>query len=66
MVITALTIASGQLVAPTTPKLADTNAERVRITDEQKLVELQTVVRQQNALLGQMIAALHAAGVAGF
>lgn len=42
----ALAIAKGQLVAPSTPKLVDINSERVRIEHEQKIAELQAIVRQ--------------------
>ena len=42
----ALPIANGQLVRPTTPKLQDVDAERVRLEHERKIAELQDIVRQ--------------------
>ena len=41
----AFPIASGQLVHPTTPKLKDVDADRVRIELERKIAELQDIVR---------------------
>lgn len=71
--VTISQLSRGQLTPPSTPKQDDADTERMRITDEQKLVELQTVVRTlitqvtaQNTLITTIIATLHTAGVAGF
>jgi hypothetical protein len=55
----AFAIATGQLAAPVTPKQTDSNVERMRIEDESKIRELQTLLRQ-------LVSVLHANGVAGF
>jgi 2,4-dienoyl-CoA reductase-like NADH-dependent reductase (Old Yellow Enzyme family) len=60
-----ITVGTGQLVAPATPKL-ESAAERVRISDEQKIAELQDIVRKLVATNNAIVAQLHAAGVTGF
>jgi hypothetical protein len=64
--VAPITIARGQLVAPATPKQTDVNTERMRITDEQKIVELQQLLTAAINKQNEMLTALHAAGVAGF